>query len=202
MTGSPLGEPACRQLDPSQLGLNDTHINTLRWFGSMAMRKRYPLAIVPQEQRDDVLNKVKEELQSLRTGEDFGWQRTALIEGLEKMERVLSYFPFFGHDAACKEFFAVNLELRTIYEREPRQPENSTRLQKIFNALTILNLPMSSYVMPDQIATTTDRYRNWLPLLVISLPAPAPPEQKLLPPPDAILPDTPKIDEVGEQAAE
>jgi hypothetical protein len=36
----------------------------------------------------------------------------------------------------------------------------------------------------------------------MSLPTPAPPEQKLLPPPDAILPDTPKIDEVGEQAAE
>jgi hypothetical protein len=74
-----------------------------------------------------VLNKIKEELQSLRTGEDFGWQRTALIEGLEKMERVLSYFPFFGHDAACKEFFAVNLELRTIYEREP----GSLRIRRV-----------------------------------------------------------------------
>ena len=53
--------------------------------------------------------------------------------------------------AACKEFLVVNLELRTIYEREPRQPENLTRLQKIFNAPTILNLLMSLYVMPDQI---------------------------------------------------
>jgi hypothetical protein len=181
--------------DPVQLVLNDTHLSTLRWFGNMVMRNHHPLAIVPQEQRDDVLNKIKEELGSLRTGEDFGWQRTALIEGLERIERVLTYFPFFGHDAACKEFFAVNLEFRAIYEQEPRRPESSSGRQKIFNALTILNTLMSLYVMPDQLATATDRYRNWRPTVVLSLPAPAPPDQKRLPAPAVVLPEEPKIEE-------
>jgi len=188
--------------DPAAQVVSEKHINSLRWLGKFVVRKDYPRAVVPHEQREEVLGKVREELNALRTGGDFGWQRTALIEGLEKIERVLVYFPYFGHDAATKEFFAVNLAFRTIYEQEPRGAENASTVQKIFNTLTVINLLMSLYVMPDQIATASDRYGNWVSKVAISLPAPSAPEQKLLSAPVAILPEASKVEDAGEQAAE
>jgi len=172
--------------------LPDKNITALKFFSQTARRYR-PLRVVPQEAQDEAVNKIREVIDQVQKDNDLEqWMKVAIVSGLERTLLVLRYLRFFGHDIAITELFLVHQRLAVVaHEAEATQSKSHS----IWQALIVLSVLSSLFVLPDQALTAFDRYKTWSSvwsdkiLTMISAPL-IPPDQHLLPAP-AMVPGRP-----------
>lgn len=174
-----------------QTCLAQQHITALGFFSQTARQYR-PLRIVPHELRNEAIKKISEVIQEARSDDSLNeWMRVPLVEGLERVSLILQFFEFFGHDAAISELFLAHQKFAVFATSAPERPKQALSL---WNALTVLSLVANLFLLPDQTATALDRYKGWyssitnIVLTEVAEPR-TPPEQRLLPPPAALVPE-------------
>jgi hypothetical protein len=173
--------------------VTEVNMNSLRWFGD-TMRKHRPLYKIKTEQLEELQARLQAQIEEIANGDYFDWEKPILISGLQRIQKTLKYLPFFGHDRAVKEIFAVSLEVQALYNSTPDDVQSASKRQGIFNTLGVLSFAMTLFAYPDTAATAINRYKTWMPEFVLSLPA-TPQPQKLLPSPAAVLPEPLRVED-------
>jgi hypothetical protein len=177
--------------------VSELNMQSLRWFGH-TMRKYRPLYKINAEQLGELQSRLQAQIEEISTGDYFEWEKPMLVSGLQRIQKTLKYLPFFGHDHAVKEIFAVTLEVQALHHSTADDAQSVSKRQGIFNTLGVLGFAMTLFAYPDTAATAINRYKTWMPEFVLSLPA-APQSQKLLPAPAAIRPEPPHVEHESEQ---
>lgn len=170
------------------------HITALGFFSQTARRYR-PLRVIPIETRSEALTRLQDAITSIKSDPDLQeWVRLTLIQGLDRISLVLRHFDFFGHDAAIAELFQIHHRISVVVQKgvEPAKRDKSSALKAVATLSLIANL----FMLPDQALTALERYQGWYTTVSAAILAsvaegPADHQQRLLPPPYAMLPAPP-----------
>jgi hypothetical protein len=170
--------------------LTRENLTALRFFSQTARRYR-TLRVIPPNSRDDALKEIAEVIEAVRCDNDLDqWMRALLLVGLQRVQLIIRHVFVFGHDAAITELFLLHQKLIVFAQTGKEKPSMASSFWK---TLTVLSLVGNLFVLPDQGVAALDRYKMWTSVLanevlaVITAPQ-APPDQRLLPPPAALVP--------------
>jgi hypothetical protein len=170
--------------DAKQRFIQDNHLRILKWFGPTAKRYK-PLRVIKSEEVTSALDKLNEVIEEIETGEPH-WSNAPLINGLQRLQRVLKHLNFFGHEAAIDQILLFSN--RTIAIKEAMEKEESLSDQRsIFKVLNIIALIGALFCLPPQAVDAIGRYEDWgLNRAIEAVESHF--EQRLLPPPEKYLP--------------
>jgi hypothetical protein len=172
--------------------LSDRHLTAIEWFSQIA-RKHRTFKVIGSEDRTEVQGKIADTL--VQVSEDATldhWQRVLLVDGLQRLNFVITYLPFLGHDFAISETILVQERSRALVEQliAAKADDESSAIWKFLFALSFVG---NLFILPDQAVTASERYLQWGQTALTRLVSDAtPPDfQKRLPPPVAIVPEAP-----------
>jgi hypothetical protein len=161
------------------------NVTALRFFSQTARRYR-PLRRIPENERNDILLKMVETIQTVLTDDSLkDWIKPPLIAGLERVYLVLRYLQFFGHEAAIADLFLVHQKFVVVAASVAAQ-QGIQRGTSIWDALNILAVVGSLFVLPHEAVSALATYQGWTNSFLAIITSPhTPPDQRLLPPPVA-----------------
>lgn len=168
--------------------LPERNVQALRFFSQTARRYR-PLRVVPAKARDEALVEIAKIILEVRADRDLEeWMRPILIEGLNRIQLVLRHFPFFGHEQTIIELFLAHQKFLVV--RDALENANS-KSASFWKALATFGILGNLFILPNEAVTAFDRYKTWTaPFLRQITDSQLPLNQRLLPPPTAVLRDT------------
>ncbi|HEY3798369.1 MAG TPA: hypothetical protein VGL58_08445 [Caulobacteraceae bacterium] len=105
---------------------------TLRMYSPIVVRYR-PLRSLTDAERSDALNQISEALADLNEADDLDhWERQALSHGYRRLQLVLRYFEFFGHEGISQELVSVASATKAV---EAKLQPTSRTLKRAWAAL-------------------------------------------------------------------
>jgi hypothetical protein len=146
--------------DMKQRFIQDSHVRILKWFGPTAKRYR-PLRVIKPEEVRTTLGKLTEIIKEIESGEPH-WSNAPLINGLQRLQRILKHLNFLGHEAAIDQILLFSQRATAIQEaieRERTTPEQRpTSIFKVLNAIAVVG---ALFCLPAQAVDAVDRYGDW-----------------------------------------
>lgn len=166
-------------------------LTTLQFFSLQARRYRQ-LRVIPPSKREEVSLVLAKLIEDVRTDDTLEeWMRIALRDGLERCLLIIRHFDFFGHDVAIAEFFYAQQKFVAI-ARQNDPPAKERR--SLWSALHVFAVIAELFALPHDVTAAITAYQDWytrLDNVIVSALAKShlPVDQKLLPAPDAVLPE-------------
>lgn len=183
--------------------VTELNFQSLRWFGSMVMRKRRPLRKISPEQIEEALARITAKIQEIEYADYLDWERPLLISGLQRIQTTLLYLQFFGHERAIADIFATVLQTQVLYDAvSDSDPRASKKKTSMAEWLGIAGFIMTLFIFPDQGVTAIERYQTWVTEYVVShTPGP---QHKLLEGPSRVAKESeaPEVEETEQAASE
>lgn len=140
--------------------VQEGHLSTLRWFSQTARRHR-PLRVISREDLENAQRNVSNLIAEIAAEEDAHWSHAPLADGLRRLQRVLAYLPFFGHEEAIEQIVILAQRASAIQEEVKEQTSAQDGSWAALRVLGLVALVGTLFCLPDQVATAITRYRGW-----------------------------------------
>jgi len=169
-----------------QSSLSPKNITALKFFSQTARRYR-PLRIVPSAAQQEARQKIADIIAQVRDDKELeDWMKTILITGLARVELMLKYLKFFGHEAAITELILTHQKLSVIRVALESKKSSSNSFQQAVVALSVI---ANLFVLPDAAITAFKHYKaSAYNVLDVIVQTEHQLEQRLLPAPEAFPP--------------
>jgi hypothetical protein len=164
----------------------------LRMF-SFAMRNYMPLKKLSDQERENAILLVQEALAEITDDDEFDvWERQALLEGYRRIEFILRYFEFFGHEGLQRDMLLTGAAMKAVV----LDTATGARLTKVKSAFCAVALILQAISAPADAWNAAVDYERWARAEIASMYESHKPEQLRLPAPQS----TKKVPENGPEA--
>ena len=152
---------------------------TFRMF-SPVMVQYQPLKRLADGDREEALNGVRQAIADIQDADDLdAWARSALIQGYQRIELILKYFQFFGHEGLAREVALTSAVTRVA---AGKLDSKSSTLKNVWAALVLVAKIVEVVSAPSVGYHAISDYTNYTQMLIAGSSKPE--ETLLLAPPD------------------
>jgi len=163
----------------------------LSWFSVIAKRHR-PLRRLGEDDRKKLITLIDEVLADIdQRGDVPGWAKDPLAEGMRRLQLVLRYLLFFGHEEAIDEllnFYHRTMAIKQQITIDEAAGSTDGQQKTIWKILTVLATLGTLLCFPDQAITAFERYKGLYLRAMIQDERLPKNDQLLLPAPVAVEP--------------
>ncbi|EKM98080.1 MULTISPECIES: hypothetical protein [unclassified Acidocella] len=148
---------------------------------SFAMRNYIPLKRLSDEERETAILSVREALTEIAESGDLKvWEKQALLEGYQRVEFILKYFEFFGHEGLSRQMIVTATATKVVAQGALK----AGRLKKVATALAVVTALLEAVSAPSDAWHAAIDYERWARTGLASMHDTHKPEQFLLSAPE------------------